>query len=547
MAYPLFHPLNTAMRPSRMTRDEFEGAFPEETDYVEFKQGFSQDRLAESAVAFTNADGGVLLVGVNDHGAPVGAELTASNRDKLHKAIGNVHSPGDYEIQELDVDGVPVLAVSIGPRRESFSQTANGRVLVRRGTMRVALVGNELARFMFQRSLGRYERLDTGIALPAAETPLVSVVLVALGIGISANVPERLAERNLVNLEDGQPTLTVAGALCLTARPADVLGKAVIEITRHRSDSDAYDRRVTFDGPAHEQVVKATEFVFEELGAELVVLGLRRHELPRVPLRVLREAIANAVAHRSYELRGTAVRIEMRPDRVEIASPGLLPPPVTVETMRDSQAARNDTVLTILRGFDLAEDKGLGVDLIEDRMRDELLDPPRFEERGDDLVVTLPVRGTATPEERAWVREVEARGEIEARDRVLLVAARRGDTLTNARARELLKVGRDEATRALRRLTDADLLDKQGATAGTKYTLKRSQRPPAGLRLSHDELLSTIQRMARGEPLTNAKVREATGLQRNEVLGLLDELVAAGRLVRTGQRKGTRYHPSSGS
>ena len=68
--------------------------------------------------------------------------------------------------------------------------------------------------------------------------------------------------------------------------------------------------------------MKATQFVFDELGVDLVILGLRRHELPCVPLRVLREVLANAVAHRSYELRGAAVRVEMRPDRIEIASPG---------------------------------------------------------------------------------------------------------------------------------------------------------------------------------------------------------------------------------
>lgn len=407
--------------------------------------------------------------------------------------------------------------------------------------MRVAPMGNDLTRFMFQRALAHYERTDTGVDYREADPELQARVMRALAISARSDLTSRLEERHLVEIDGGRPRLTVAGALCLLRKPGEVLGKSFVEVTRHPTDTDAYDRRATFEGPVYEQVVNATEFIFDELGAELVVLGLRRHELPRVPLRVLREAIANAVAHRSYELRGTAIRVELRPGRVEIASPGLLPPPVTVATMRDSQAARNDSVLTVLRAFDLAEDKGLGVDLIQDRMRDELLDPPVFEERGGDVVVTLPVRGVATSEERAWVREVEARGEIEPRDRVLLVAARRGETLTNSRARDLLDVGRDEATRALRRLTKAGLVDKQGATAGTTYTLKRSLRPPAGLRLTKDELLDTIERMALEEPLTNAKVRAATGLQRNEVLGLLDQLVREERLVRVGERKGTRY------
>jgi ATP-dependent DNA helicase RecG len=527
-----------------MSHDDFAEAFPAEDEWVEFKEGFSQKALAESIVAFTNADGGVLLIGVRNDGTVVGTDYSGVTRDKIHTAAATVHSPGDYEIRRLRVAGKTVVVISVDARRESFAQTASGRVLVRRGTMRVALVGNELAQFMFQRSLGRFERLDTQIRLDAADERLVRSVTGALGISArNGDIAKRLAERQLVDMSGGSPTLTVAGALCLMQRPADALGKAFIEITRHPRDTEDYDRRVVFDGPAFEQVVGSSQFIFEELGMDLVVLGLRRHELPRVPLRVLREALANAVAHRSYELRGTAVRVELRPDRIDIRSPGLLPPPVTVETMRDSQAARNDAVLTVLRGFDLAEDKGLGVDLIQDRMRDELLDPPSFREHGDDVVVTLPVRGTATPEERAWVREIESRGEIEPRDRVLLVAARRGETLTNARARSLLNVGRDEATRALRRLTEAELIERHGERSGTKYTLRRSLRPPAGLRLSRAELLDAVATMATREPLTNAKVRAATGLDRNEVLGLLDELVRAGRLLRVGERKGTRYLP----
>lgn len=47
--------------------------------------------------------------------------------------------------------------------------------------------------------------------------------------------------------------------------------------------------------------------------------GLYRHELPRLPEVVVRETIANAVAHRSYESHGTAVVVEMRPDEVIVA------------------------------------------------------------------------------------------------------------------------------------------------------------------------------------------------------------------------------------
>ena len=57
-----------------------------------------------------------------------------------------------------------------------------------------------------------------------------------------------------------------------------------------------------------------------EWGCLMALLGVKRHELHRLPRVVVREAIANAVAHRSYDPVATAepVRIEPRPDRVVV-------------------------------------------------------------------------------------------------------------------------------------------------------------------------------------------------------------------------------------
>jgi predicted HTH transcriptional regulator len=64
------------------------------------------------------------------------------------------------------------------------------------------------------------------------------------------------------------------------------------------------------------------------------------------------------------------------------------------------------------------------------------------------------------------------------------------------------------------------------------------------LRLEREELLAIIVEMAREEPVTNRAVRDRTGLDRQDVLSLLDELVESRRLRRVGERRGTRYLPS---
>jgi ATP-dependent DNA helicase RecG len=404
----------------------------------------------------------------------------------------------------------------------------------------VALFGGELTHFINARTLHRFEETEAGVALDAADAELLSELVAAFGW--SQDVPERLAEHGLA-LRNGRGRLTVAGALYLLRDPAEQLGKAFIEVLRFPAEGAEYDRRLELRGPLHHQLKRAVDEVTGELGSELVVLGVRRYDLPRLPQVVLREAVANALAHRSYEMQGTSIRIELYPHLVRIVSPGGLPEPVTVENIRETQAARNYHVITVLRRFGLAEDAGRGVDVMVESMLQDMLEPPVFEDSGHSVTVTLPIRSAVTSAERAWVREVEMRGLIEPGDRILLVHAARGERLTNSRVRELSAIDANEARAALQRLRDADFLVQHGIRGGASYTLNESLAPPAGLRLTRQALKELILELATedGPPLTNARVRERTGLDRVEALRLLDELVSEGLVERIGTRRGTRY------
>jgi ATP-dependent DNA helicase RecG len=330
--------------------------------------------------------------------------------------------------------------------------------------------------------------------------------------------------------------------MCLVTDPTAAMGKVHTELLRFSSDDSLdYELRIEYDGCAQRQIEEVSRRILDELGTELVVLGIRRYDLPRLPPKVVREGMANAVAHRDYELDRTPARVEIRPSSVVIRSPGGFPEPVTVENIRETTAPRNLALIIALRQLDLAEDAGRGVDLMEDTMAEEMLDPPRFEDRGHEVRVTLPLRSAVAPAERAWIRELERRGRLRAADRLLLIHAARGEVLTNAKAREILQVDRDLAREALQRLRDAGFVEQRGERGGASYHLDGSLSPPAGLRLDRDELAAAIESMAAKRPITNSIVRTATGLGRSEVKYLLKGLVDEDRLVRRGERRGARY------
>jgi ATP-dependent DNA helicase RecG len=522
-----------------MTKAEFAAAFPHEGRYVEFKAGVNSRPIQRAITAFSNTDGGVLLLGVADDGTVLGKTLTPGVEDTITQAILSVHDPGRYRIVELNVEGNPVTVITVARRNQGFAQTPEGLVLVRRGANSVPLVGAELLQFVTERSLMRFEATDARVSLSDADAALLEQVRSAFGWS-DGELTDRLRNEGLL-VGDGQPHLTIAGALLLLPNPSEALGKAYVEVLRYPDEGVNYDRRVLFEGPVQRLVSEATEFVMDELGTDLVVSGAQRIELPKVPAVAVREAIANAVAHRSYEELGRGVRVELRPDRLVIESPGGLPEPVTEENIRETQAARNIKVIKVLRLLALAEDSGRGVDVMIDSMAEALLDPPEFHDLGHSVRVTLPIRGPITPQERAWVKEVERRGELQPYDRILLIHAARGEQLSNERARELLGVDSRDARQALGRLRDGGFLTQVGERGGARYVLSSTFSAPVIFRLSPRQLQDLVVSLAEERPVTNALVRQETGLDRVAALRLLDRLVEEGRLVRRGERRGTEY------
>lgn len=524
-----------------MSLAAFRQAFPAETEYLEFKSGFGTGPLEETVVSFSNGDGGVIVLGVDDLGKPVGKELTPGLANSIHQLFVNVRNPGRYEILAVTVETIALTVITVGRRLQGFAQTSDGRVLVRRGARNQPVFGEDLLGLVTQRSLERFDGADSGIALAEVSDTAVSDLAQVFEWTDPAVWLDRMIENSLVVRAAAGPHLTVAGALFLLADPASHLGKTYVDILRFADSATDYDKRVSMTGPIQGQIEITVDRIMEELGTEPVTLGINRYELPRLPRVVLREAISNAIGHRSYQATGTPVRVEIRKDAVKIISPGGLPEPVTVMNIREAQAARNTEILRMLRKYGLAEDAGRGVDVMQDEMQAALLDPPQFTDTGHSVEVLLPVHGPVSARERAWILDLEKSRPIDPKDRVLLVQCGRGLILTNSRVRDLLGVDRFDAMSRLQRLRDAGLLVQSGERGGVSYRLTPDVLPPSGVRVSPAELGDAVCELARHAQLTNRRVRDATGLDRIETLLLLKRLVREGRLIRRGQRKGTTY------
>ena len=107
------------------------------------------------------------------------------------------------------------------------------------------------------------------------------------------------------------------------------------------------------------------------------------------PVKAIRETIRNAVVHRDLSLSGKDIKVAIYDDMVEITSPGLLPPSIDYAAMESRQSdARNKVIAPVFKRMGIIDQRGNGLKLIAD----ELKDYPQIEFRWKETGLSFQVQ-----------------------------------------------------------------------------------------------------------------------------------------------------------
>lgn len=134
--------------------------------------------------------------------------------------------------------------------------------------------------------------------------------------------------------------------------------------------------------------------VYERYYAYEKIEGTQRRRLERIPAEAFREAMANALVHRTWDVRAH-VQVAIYDSRVVITSPGSLPPGLDMEQYLYGQISvlRNPVLAEVFLKLDYIERFGTGIARIR-RAYQGSLSQPTFDVRGEVVAVTLPVVDT---------------------------------------------------------------------------------------------------------------------------------------------------------
>ena len=183
---------------------------------------------------------------------------------------------------------------------------------------------------------------------------------------------------------------------------------------------------------------------------------------PTLPLRVIREAIVNAVMHRSYRIHG-AIQIIRYANRLEIRNPGHS---IKAEEQlgEPGSQTRNPRIAAVMHEVNIAETKGSGIRAMRELMLASGLLPPTFESsrRPDQFVATFLFHHFLGAADLAWLRRItdDSLNDEEAR---ALVFVREMGAIDNAAYRSINRVDTLSASVHLRRLRDLHLLEMKGS------------------------------------------------------------------------------------
>ena len=371
----------------------------------------SRDDWADEIAAFANSDGGILLCGATDAG-----EIQAMSREQIVELDSTLVEISTDAIKpsvrvntyHRELDGKRLLLVEV-PQSESQHDSPGGSY-VRVGGSKRRLTTDERLRLAQRRGQARFLWFDkqpvpdTGMG--TLDEALWKPLLSAEG---RADPETALEKMGLLGLDEhGTLRATAAGILFCSHSPEEWLPNACITATHYRGTDRASGQLDTqvITGPLNRQIAEAVAFAVRNMRVG-AYKDPARMDLPQYSTEALFEALANAVAHRDYSIRGSRIRLSMFADRVEIQSPGALANSLTVEELEYRQATRNEVLASVFgrmptsgiqgaggRLF-IMERRGDGVPVIRRETRELAGRLPRFDlVGGAELRVTLPAAST---------------------------------------------------------------------------------------------------------------------------------------------------------
>ena len=414
-----------------------------ETRILEFKETITNTFL-KTVSAFSNYDGGTILFGVDDDGNIKGLpDVKQACLDIENKINDSITPQPDYTLEIQNNDQTIKLTVKSGLQKPYLYKS---KAYKRNDTATIEVDTLEFSRLVLDGKNIRFEELtckDQELSFEILHRKLKETVRI-----------ENFDKDTLktLNLYDDVNGFNNAAGLL-----ADKNHFPGIDIVKFGENISIIQKRSTFENISVLEVYEKAIEVFRDYYQYEVIQGADRKKMEKIPEAAFREAIANALIHRVWDV-DSQIRVSMFDDRIDIVSPGGLPSGITEEEYLSGKlyVLRNRNLANVFYRLGFVEIFGTGSTRIK-QLYAEALIKPDFEVSENAIKIVLPIF-----EKNADLTEDE-----------IVVYKLLSKTMLKpiSEVAPYVPFGKSKTTKLLKEMCQKGVITVEGKGKGTKYII----------------------------------------------------------------------------
>jgi ATP-dependent DNA helicase RecG len=461
------------------------------------------ESLAESCVCFANAQGGTLVVGIENKQSepPANQKIDIQEMNKLISRLRSLTDGvalANPEVHKHD-NGGEYFSFKILPSSRVIATTTSGKVLIRITDNCHTVRSEELTDLAAEKNAFQWELVVAQKTILSQADPL-QVQFFISHIKKSEKVSDFVKEKTDTEILEHYQLLSPEGFLTnlgvlwlgTSAQRARLSYPITFQYIVYNEREEKIRKK---DWHFHQHNPMQLLLEIEKEAVELtysteLTNGLFRDTIRKYPKEVIRELLINAIAHKIYTISGD-IFLEVYPDRVVFTNPGGLPLGVTKNNILHERHRRNPHLIQTLHDLKLMEGEGSGYDLVYEKLSLDAKPFPEIESSFNKMVVT--VQSTVLDEEALSVIDyVNRHFQLTQKEIITLgVIATRKKLLSTQLSNELQLSQEEKLKHWLGSLLVNNILIFRGVKKGTEYLLNPDLFSQAKLNLTPS--LKTIE------------------------------------------------------
>ena len=415
-----------------------------ETRTLEFKETITNTFL-KTVSAFSNYDGGIILFGVDDDGNIKGLpDVKQACLDIENKINDSITPQPDYTLEVQNNDQTIKLTVKSGLQKPYLYKS---KAYKRNDTATIEVDTLEFSRLVLDGKNIRFEELpckDQELSFEILHRKLKETVRI-----------ENFDKDTLktLNLYDDVNGFNNAAGLL-----ADKNHFPGIDIVKFGENISIIQKRSTFENISVLEVYEKAIEVFRDYYQYEVIQGADRKKMEKIPEAAYREAIANALIHRVWDV-DSQIRVSMFDDRIEIVSPGGLPSGITeVEYLSGKLSVlRNRNLANVFYRLGFVEIFGMGITRIK-QLYAEALIKPDFVVSENAIKIVLPI--------------FEKNADLTKDEIIIYKLLSKTMLKPISEVAPYVPFGKSKTTKLLKEMCQKGVITVEGKGKGTKYIIR---------------------------------------------------------------------------